>query len=171
MVRDKKVYKMFPSITIAIGLLFLPILGIVGIYLSFFTETYGHTLFLDIIGVFMMGIAPILILIGVAPKWYVLLTISAEEINSKLFGFIKYKSIKWQEIYEIRINFMVGAWIFLSKSSLEGIPYNKIMKRKDQIQIAYSSRNIEIIKKFTDKKIIGLPNKNFQEDKGSDSNF
>jgi hypothetical protein len=157
---SKKRYKVIPSLTMAIGVLFIAFLSWTMLYITYFTNCFSDDsvpLYVDIITISMLGIMPLLMIIIVAPKWYTLIVIDETGIRSMVFGFIKYKEIKWAEIEEIRFVMWIGGWIFISKRSLENITYNNIMKRRDQIQLTYDRKMIKILRQFTDKKITDLP--------------
>ena len=166
----KKNFKCFASPFIMIGLVIMIVLAIaIWIFTLFFPFTNGRFIddipkFLDQVGFIL--IVPI-IFAGVLPvlgfglscyKGFSVLEISEIGVKKSLFKIFRKTEIKWDEMREIRCYGMVRRWIFFSKTCLENMSYNMIIKRKDTLQIEYSEKIVELIHSFTDKEIINLPN-------------
>ena len=90
-----------------------------------------------------------------AQRWFTVVKLDQNGVTQLLFGFIRKRHIKWDEITELRLSTFMGAWIFFSKQPLENIFYDDIVKRKDVIQIAFTPKLIKAIREYTNQEIIG----------------
>jgi hypothetical protein len=117
------------------------------------TEIYGT------ISCIIMGTTMPSIFLFTAIKFWQSVRLSPVGIKKSLFNIFFARKLSWEDIQEIRIIFlpMNGYWVFFSKTSIEGLPYDKAMRRKDQINIMYSKKLLSAIRQFTDKEIINLP--------------
>lgn len=122
------------------------------------TEVYDHLLI-----VFCTGVLPTAILILAVPRGvFSVVTISEAGVKRSTFGLFKLE-MTWEEMAEIRFFWRVMPFLFFSKtSSLEGMTYDRIIKKKDVIQVALKKKVYNAIRQYTEKEIINLP-KSFEE--------
>lgn len=162
----KKKTRFFASPFIMIGLIIMLLL-IFGIWALFFTvylqggnnvNSKEEVQSLLIVVSIVVAIS-LVTFAGTCHKGFSVFEISKKGVKKSLFKIFKKTEISWEEMHEIRCYDMISVWIFFSKTSLEGLPYNDIIKHKDVLQIEYSKQLIELIRSFTDKEIINLPAK------------
>ena len=115
-----------------------------------------RTVFMVVSLVFLLGS---ITFFGTCHKGFSVFEISEKGVKKSLFKVFRKTEISWDEMYEIRCYGMIDIWIFFSKTCLEGMLYNNIIKRQDILQIEYSKEIVELIRSFTDKEIINLPTK------------
>jgi hypothetical protein len=136
-----------------IVMLVLMLLGFIPLYMLYFVEGEGKTAAVYIVCNIMFGIFQPGLFIYAVTKFGVKIELSERGIRRSLFKVFMVREIGWNELYEISIKFASGAWVFFSKSDLKKTPYSKAMRRKDQIQVAYSEKLRQAVKKYTDKEI------------------
>lgn len=166
----KRKTKFFASPFIIFGLIFMLILMLgFWIFILFFPKADGRVIddipkFINEMGfgliilmIFLAGICPILGFILTAHKGFSVFEISKKGVKRSLFRIFRKTEIRWDEMEEIRYYGMIQAWFFFSKTCLEGMPYNDIIKRKDVLQLEYSNHMVELIRSFTEKEIVNLP--------------
>jgi len=111
-----------------------------------------HTFIVVTIVVFLS----IITFFGVAHKGFSVFEISEKGVKTSLFKIFRKREISWDEMYEIRCYGMITQWLFFSKTNLEDMHYNDIIKRKDVLQIQCSKEIIDLIRTYTDKEIVNL---------------
>ena len=155
----KKKHYFATSLTMWIGLSLL-ILYSYGIFLlicfywnndNLSTTSWAECIFFTII-------LPTIIPFTNAQRFFTVIRLDSYGITQLLFGFIKRRQIKWEEITELRASGYMGAWIFFSKRPLENFFYDDIVKRKDVIQAGCSKKLVSAIREYTDMPIIGYDN-------------
>ena len=91
-------------------------------------------------------------------RGFSLIAISERGIRKSLFRGFRKREIKWEELQELRFILWVGSWIFASKSSLQGLNYNQLKKKKDTIQIPFSKKAYDGIRQHCNLPINGASN-------------
>ncbi|MDR0831747.1 MAG: hypothetical protein LBM99_02485 [Bacillales bacterium] len=155
--KEKTKEKFICSLVMPFGTLFLVLIGVLIMYLSFFADiATGRTVFLDISIFIMFGIIPFGLFIWSIGKFCKVIEISDYGVKSSLFKIFFKKQIAWEEIVEIRYKGypFYGGWIFFSKTSLYNMTIGKARSQKGQIQIMATNKIVEAIKRHTDIEII-----------------
>ncbi len=120
------------------------------------TEIYDHILL-----VICAGVLPTLVIIFAIPRGvFSVVTINEKGAKRSFCGRFLKTEMSWAEMAEVRYYWRILPTVFFSKTvTLDGMTYEKIIKRKDVIQLALSQKVLNAIKQFTDKEIINLPEK------------
>lgn len=97
-----------------------------------------------------------------AHRWFSVIEITEKGIKKSLFKIFQKTEIAWSEISEIRFCSRVGYWLLISKTKLDGVYYDDIVKRKDVIQIEFNKKIYHILRQYWKEEIINLP-KNIEQ--------
>ena len=95
---------------------------------------------------------------------YSVVTIDEKGIRRALFGIFCKVSISWDELNEMKCFNRVVDQIFCSKEiTLEELTFNEVIKKRRLIQIPASPKVLAVVRQYTDKEIIGIPEDVLQE--------
>ena len=154
----KKKYKFLTSLTMLVGISFGMLMSYsIFVFVICYNQAYPQDMSTGVwIGyVFCTVILPTIIPFTNGNRFLTVVILDEKGVTQKLFGFIKLRAITWEELLEIRLAMYMGSWIFFSKRPINNMFYDDIVKRKDVIQIGYSPKLIDAIRKYTDKEIFG----------------
>lgn len=160
----KKKYRFFASIPMMIAMIIILIVGF-GLLIFIFSEPERYENFTWIIYVIFavfLGIFPLFAFIITAHRWFSIIEITEKGIKKSLFKIFQKTEIAWSEISEIRFCSRVGYWLLISKTKLDGVYYDDIVKRKDVIQIEFNKKIYHILRQYWKEEIINLP-KNIEQ--------
>lgn len=115
--------------------------------------------------VFSCGVLPLIIIIDAIHRGiYSVVTIDEKGMRRALFGVFRKVSISWDELKEMKCFYRVVGQIFCSKDiSLKELTFNQITMKSKLIQIPASPKVLAVVRQYTDKEIIGLPEEKLQE--------
>lgn len=112
----------------------------------------------NIIAILIGGILPIiLIIICIRRGLYSLVTIDQKGIRRALFGIFCKVSISWEELCEMKCFYIMIPQMFCSKESLRDLSRDEVIKKRGIIQVPPSAKVLAVIRQYTDKEIIGIP--------------
>jgi len=155
----KKNSKVIASPFLAFGYVFYLVIAF-GVWSFVLTEylRLGDSIQMRIVLISFSSVAALALLtvILLTPRAFAIIEISEKGIKRSLFAVFKKRELLWEEIVEIRAFWQVGVWLFASKSCLENINYNKLIKHKDAIQITFSAKALKAIRKYYTTPIINL---------------
>lgn len=156
---EKETVTILPFPFMVVGTLFAFCLGVgIGLFTLLYEPCRNQLNILHwcIIG-FACGICPILLILVSSRRGLSVIKMDENGIRRLVFGFIKSIEMKWDDIAEIRYFERFMPFLILSKTiTLEGKPYDKVVKRKDVIQIQLSKKVYDTIIKYIKQPIIGL---------------
>lgn len=162
----KKVVKVIPSMFWLIGIICAIIGGYSILIVIYSLESARNQLDIisHIIYIVFTGVLPTLILIlSVQRGVFSVVTFSENGVKRSLFAGLFKVEMSWEEMKEMRFYVRLLPYIFFSKTStLEGLTYDSIIKKKDIIQVDFTKKVYNAIKQFTDREIVNLP-ENFTE--------
>ena len=93
-----------------------------------------------------------------------MVTIDEKGMRRALFGVFRKVSISWDELKEMKCFYRVVGQIFCSKDiALKELTFNQITMKSKLIQIPASPKVLAVVRQYTDKEIIGLPEDKLQE--------
>ncbi len=110
-------------------------------------------------------ILPMILVIGMIHRGiYSVVTIDEKGMRRALFGVFRKVSISWDELKEMKCFYRVVGQIFCSKDiALKELTFNQITMKSKLIQIPASPKVLAVVRQYTDKEIIGLPEDKLQE--------
>ncbi len=95
--------------------------------------------------------------VGTAKRWFTKYEIDSTGLKTSLFCLFHKKSIKWDEIVEMRYYERILPFVIISNNqTLEGVDYNKAVKQKGTFQINLTPKVYKAIKNYANQPIIGL---------------
>ncbi len=156
----KKELKVVPSMFWLIGSIVL----IISLY-SIFIFSYAYPparpdeIFDHILLIFCTGVLPTVIFVTAIPRGiFSVVTISERGVRRTLFmGRFKLE-MSWEEMAEMRYYPRLLPFVFFSKTcTLDGMYYDKIIKRRDVIQVTLTKKVLQAIRQNTTREIINLP--------------
>ena len=152
-----KKYRFITSLTMWIGISFAMLMPYsIFVFVICYNQAYPQNMSTGVwvVFVFFTVIWPTIIPFTNANRFLTVVILDENGVTQKLFGFIRIRRIRWDEISEIRLGKYMGGWIFFSKRPINNLFYDDIVKRKDVIQIGYSQKLEAAIKEYTDKEIV-----------------
>lgn len=126
------------------------------IFLSF--KSADFTILEKTIYTFFTFVLPTIIPFTNAQRWFTVTKLDKSGVSQWLFGFIRIRMIKWEEIEQIYFKIYVGSWIFFSTGIIDNRFYNDIVKLKGVIQCCFSKKLVLAIREYINIKIIGIDN-------------
>ena len=170
-VKNKKTdaVTILPSLIMTIGTLLAFSLTVgIGIFVLIYDLVEPGKKQLDILSwciiCLMSGVYPIALILVSSRRGLSLIKIDKNGIRRLVFGFIKSVEMQWDNIAEIRYYERGLPFIIISKTQhLEGKSYNRIVMRRDVIQIQLNKKAYEAITKYIQQPIIGLTEEKLTE--------
>jgi len=101
----------------------------------------------------LLLIFPTLILIGFANKIFSIVTISDDGIHKALFGHFFKQDLLWHEIKDVKVIVRFDNWLFISKTSMNGLKYEQLQKNKKILQMSGRPEIYKEIERNTNLKI------------------
>lgn len=162
MKNKKKTVKVYASLFLGFGYIFLLLLGFGCWTLTLIiflqggnnatTPETARNVFIVVSCVLVFALITVALLLH---RGFGAIVVSERGITKSLFRVFHKREIKWEELYELRLIGLFSVWLFASKSSLEGLDYHQIIKRKDTIQITFSKKIFNGIRQYCDLPLVG----------------
>lgn len=164
--KNRTSIRTLPSWFIAIGSIFLEIFlfGFL-LFSCLYDSDEPLSAFSWCMAIFLFGIYPIIIIICMIYRgFYSVVTIDEKGMRRALFGIFCKVSISWDELNEMKCFYRVVEQIFCSKEiTIKELTFNEVIKKRKLIQIPALPKVLAVVRQYTDKEIIGIPEEVIQK--------